>query len=455
MSKNLRRFWLIILLVIFCTYLNLSAIPINFKVFNQQINFTIPNFKLKNRKFELKKGLDLQGGTHLVLEADMTETDQADQPDALNSVKEIITRRIDLYGVSEPVIQTATLADSHRLIVELPGIQNIDKAIDLIGQTAQLDFREDTAEDAQEFDYATPSAFMRIFDFTSTNLTGKDLKKATVEFSTGQGATNQPVVALEFTNQGKQLFADITSRNLNRPVAIFLDDQLVTSPLVNEPILDGRAVISGNFTPEAASELSIMLNAGALPVPIKVIEQKNISATLGEASITKSITAGGIGLGLVMLFMFLYYGLNGLIANLALLVYGLITLTVYKLIPVTLTLPGIAGFILSVGMAVDSNILIFERLKEELKAGRPFPVALELGFGRAWDSIKDANLATIITSLVLINPLNFNFLNTSGMVKGFALTLLIGVIISLFTGIIVTRTFMRVFLSKKINPKSL
>ena len=187
-----------------------------------------------------------------------------------------------------------------------------------------------------------------------------------------------------------------------------------------------------------------MLNAGALPVPIKVIEQKNISATLGEASITKSITAGGIGLGLVMLFMLFYYGLNGLIANIALLIYGLITLTVYKLIPVTLTLPGIAGFILSVGMAVDSNILIFERLKEELRAGRPFTVALELGFGRAWDSIKDANLATIITSLVLINPLNFSFLNTSGMVKGFALTLLIGVVISLFTGIIVTRTLMRV-----------
>ena len=289
---------------------------------------------------------------------------------------------------------------------------------------------------------------MRIFDFTSTNLTGKDLKKASVQFSQQQGATSEPVIALEFTDEGKKLFADITSKNINKPVAIFLDNRLVTSPIVNEPIMDGRAVISGNFTPESASELSIMLNAGALPVPIKVVEQKNISATLGEDSITKSVTAGAIGLGLVMLFMIMLYGLNGLIANIALAIYALITLTVYKLIPVTLTLPGIAGFILSVGMAVDSNILIFERLKEELRMDRPFSVALELGFGRAWDSIKDANLATIITALVLINPFNFNFLNTSGMVKGFAITLLIGVIISLFTGIIVTRTLMRVFLKR-------
>ena len=438
MKQSVRRLGLILLLVLICIYLNLPTVPINF-------NLPLP--------FELKKGLDLQGGTHLVLEADMSSLDPVDIPDALSSSKEIISRRVDLYGVSEPSIQTSTHNDTYRIIVELPGIQDVSTAINLIGQTAQLDFREDTADDSDQVNYASSSAFTRIFSFTSTNLTGKDLKKASVQFSQGSGATNQPVVALEFSEEGKQSFADITSRNLNKPVAIFLDDRLVTSPLVNEPIPDGRAVISGNFTPEAASELSIMLNAGALPVPIKVVEQKNISATLGEASITKSITAGAIGLGLVMLFMILLYGFNGILANIALLIYGLITLTIYKLIPVTLTLPGIAGFILSVGMAVDSNILIFERLKEELRAGRPFAVSLELGFGRAWDSIKDANLATIITSLVLINPFNFSFLNTSGLVKGFAITLLIGVIISLFTGVVVTRTLMRVFLFKKINSK--
>ena len=231
-----------------------------------------------------------------------------------------------------------------------------------------------------------------------------------------------------------------------------MDNILITNPIVNEPILSGQAVISGNFTAESASALAIQLNAGALPVPIKIIEQKNISATLGSDSVRKSVIAGSIGLGLVVLFMILLYGINGFLADIALVIYGLITLAVYKLIPVTLTLPGIAGFILTIGMAVDSNILIFERLKEELRAGRPFSIALELAFGRAWDSIKDANMATIITSLVLINPLNFNWLNTSGLVRGFAITLFIGVIISLFTGIIVTRTLMRLFLSHITHP---
>ena len=407
--------------------------------------------KILKKDFPLKKGLDLQGGTHLVLQADMKDIDSSDQLTALESVKEINSKRVDMYGVSEPVIQTSTYKDSFKLIVELPGIQDIDKAVNLIGQTAQLDFRQDTAEDAAEIDYASSSAFIRIFSFTSTGLTGKDLKKATVEFGQSNQTAGQPTVSLEFTKEGAEKFAEITTNNVSRPVAIFLDNQLVTSPIVNEPIKDGRAIISGNFTPEAASELTIQLNAGALPVPIKVIEQKNISATLGSDSVQKSIQAGIIGLSLVMLFMLLLYGKNGLIANLALIIYGFITLTIYKLIPVTLTLPGIAGFILSVGMAVDSNILIFERLKEELRAKRPFAVALELGFGRAWDSIKDANIATIITALVLINPLNWNFLNTSGMVRGFAVTLLIGVTISLFTGIVVTRTFMRVLYYKKIK----
>jgi len=425
----LRRFFLIVLLVI-------SAVIINLPY----------GSTLLKRDLSLKKGLDLQGGTHLVLETDMKDIDSQDKLDALEAAKQVISRRVDLYGVTEPVIQTATLKDSYRIIVELPGIQNINQAVDLIGQTAQLDFRQDTSPDAGEINYASPSAFMRVFSFTSTGLTGKELKKAAVNFDQSGQTSGQPVVALEFTPTGAQKFADITQRNVSRPVAIFLDDQLVTAPIVNEPITTGQAVISGNFTSEAASQLTIQLNAGALPVPIKIVEQKNISATLGADSVIKSVKAGIVGLGLVMLFMILLYGKNGFLADIALIIYGLITLTVYKLIPVTLTLPGIAGFILSVGMAVDSNILIFERLKEELRTDRPFSVALELGFGRAWDSIKDANTATIMTALVLINPLNWNFLNTSGMVRGFALTLLIGVLISLFTGIVVTRTLMRLFL---------
>lgn len=391
-------------------------------------------------QYPLKTGLDLQGGTHLLLQADMASIDPSDRQSALESVKQVIGRRVDLYGVSEPVIQTSNFQDTYRLIVELPGVKDVNQAIALIGQTAQLDFREDQV--------STPGATTLMFQ--STGLTGKDLKKAAVSFGQSGNTTGQPVVSLEFTQEGSQKFAEITQRNINKPVAIFLDDQLITNPIVNEPILSGQAVISGNFTSDSASQLAIQLNAGALPVSIKIIEQKNISATLGADSVRKSIIAGSIGLGLVAVFMILLYGVNGLLADIALIIYGLITLAIYKLIPVTLTLPGIAGFILTIGMAVDSNILIFERLKEELRAGRPFSIALELAFGRAWDSIKDANVATIITSLVLINPLNLNWLNTSGLVRGFAITLLIGVIISLFTGIIVTRTLMRLLLVKKI-----
>jgi len=236
---------------------------------------------------------------------------------------------------------------------------------------------------------------------------------------------------------------------VGKPIAIFLDNQLVTAPIVNEPILDGRAQISGNFTADEATQLAIQLNAGALPVPVAVIAQKNISATLGTASINQSVKAGAVGLLLVSLFMIVLYRWSGAIAVVGLAIYGLITLSLYRLIPVTLTLPGIAGFILSMGMAVDSNILIFERLKEERRAGRPFHLALELAFGRAWDAIKDANVTTIVVSLILINPLSWQWLNTSGMVRGFALTLFLGVLTGLFTGIIVTRTLMRTFLVKK------
>ncbi|HKZ35189.1 MAG TPA: protein translocase subunit SecD [Patescibacteria group bacterium] len=389
----------------------------------------------------LKFGLDIVGGSHLLLEADMSAINPGDRESALNSLKTVVAKRVDLYGVAEPVIQTAITPDSYRLIVELPGVTDINQAIELIGKTAQLDFRENVATDS-----ATSGQMI----FVSTGLTGSDLTKAAVTFNQQQ-AGSQPTVSLEFTNEGAQKFAAITQRNVGKPLAIFLDDQLVTAPIVNEPILDGRAVISGQFTTDNASQLVIQLNAGALPVPTKIIEQTNISASLGSAAVNASVRAGIVGLGLVMGFMILVYRLNGLLADIALLIYGLLTLAVYRLIPVTLTLPGVAGFILSMGMAVDANILIFERLKEELKAGKPFGVAMHLGFGRAWDAIKDANITTIVVSLILLNPFNFNWLNSSGLVRGFALTLLIGVILSLVTGIVITRNLMRLTYFKKIN----
>lgn len=390
---------------------------------------------------DLKFGLDIQGGVHLLLEADMSSIDSADRESALNSLKTVVGKRVDLYGVAEPVIQTAITPDSYRLIVELPGVTDVNQAIELIGKTAQLDFREDVATDS-----ATTGQMI----FVSTGLTGSDLNKAAVTFDS-QNLGSPPAVSLQFTSEGAQKFAAITERNVGKPLAIFLDDQLVTAPLVNEAILDGNAVISGSFTTKDATNLAIQLNAGALPVPTKIIEQTNISATLGSSAVSASVKAGIIGLILVMGFMILVYRLNGLLADVALLIYGLFTLAVYRLIPVTLTLPGVAGFILSMGMAVDANILIFERLKEELKVGKPFPVAMHLGFGRAWDAIKDANITTIVVSLILLNPLNFNWLNSSGLVRGFALTLLVGVILSLVTGIVITRNLMRLTYFKKLT----
>lgn len=415
------------------TPLKFSAGPVNLDttIYRPVID-TQFNGKPIKKDFELKQGLDLQGGTHVVLQADMSQIPPEDKQDALESAKNIIARRVDMYGVSEPVIQTSQKGEDYRIIVELAGVKDINQALDIIGRTAQLDFRELAPE-------ATQAA--TIFDFLPTSLTGKNLKKATVQF----GQTGTPEVAIQFDNDGSKLFADITQRNVNKQVAIFLDEYPVTIPRVNQAITGGQAVITGQFTLDEAKNLAIQLNAGALPVPISIIEQKNIGATLGQESVQKSIQAGLIGLEMVMLFMILYYGWLGFLASIALIIYGLITLALYKLIPITLTLPGLAGFILSVGMAVDSNILIFERLKEELRAGKPWRTAMELGFGRAWDSIKDANIATLITAFILFNPLNWSFLNTSGLVRGFALTLSLGIVISLFTGIVVTRTLLRVF----------
>jgi preprotein translocase subunit SecD len=443
---NPKRRLIIILIITFIAFVialpketelryQLGPIKIDTTIRRPEIDFTVGGRRF-HKDLDLKQGLDLQGGTQVLLEANMDNIALEDRTLALDSAKNVISRRIDLFGVNEPVIQTSIINDSHRIIVELPGVTKIDQALELIGRTAQLEFRELPPD-------ATESA--EIFDFVSTGLTGRNLKRSQVSF----GPAGEPQVGLEFDQDGSEQFAAITERNIDRPVGIFLDELPVTIPRVNQKITGGQAVITGQFTLEEAKNLSIQLNAGALPVPIQIIEQKNIGASLGQESVERSVRAGLIGLGMVMLFMALYYGTLGIIANVALLIYALITLSLYKLIPVTITLPGLAGFILSVGMAVDSNILIFERMKEELRRGRPWKQAMELGFGRAWDSIKDANVATLITAFILFNPLNWTFLNTSGMVRGFALTLSIGIIVSLFTGIIVTRTLMRVFYQEK------
>lgn len=398
-----------------------------------------PDFNLGSWHFgnlEIKKGLDLAGGTHLVFQAEMDKIEKKDREQALTAARNNIERRVNLFGITEPVVQTSKNGEDYRLIVELAGITDINQAIDLIGQTAQLDFREEASPSGT----ASPSA--DFLSFKPTGLTGKDLSRSQVEFDQNSG---QPVVGLEFNSEGAKKFEEITKRNINKIVAIYLDQAPVSLPRVEETITGGRAIIRGEFNLESAKKLSIQLNAGALPVPIKIIEQRNVGATLGAVSVEKSLLAGEIGLLLVIGFMAAYYGFLGILADLALIIYGLLTLALYKLIPVTLTLPGLAGFILSVGMAVDANILVFERIKEERRAGKPLKAAMELGFGRAWDSIRDANICTLITCFILFNPLNWNFLNVSGMVRGFALTLALGIAISLFTGIVVTRTLIRVF----------
>ena len=385
------------------------------------------------RDLSFKLGLDLQGGSHLVYQADISKIGDTDKQAAIDATRDNIERRVNLLGVAESLVQTSKVGNDYRLIVELPGVKDVKEAIDTIGATAQLEFRE-LRSDA--------SASAQITDFISTSLTGQDLKLAQVQFGGGSQVGSQPSVGIEFNSDGTKKFAELTKKNLSKPLAIFLDNQLVTAPVVQTEITDGKAVISGQFTLEAAKKLSVQLNAGALPVPIKIVEQRNVGATLGSESVAKSLFAGGVGLAIIWLFMLANYGLKGLLADFALTVYVLLSLAVFKLIPVTLTLSGIAGFILSMGMAVDANILIFERIKEELRWGRPKKAALELGFHRAWTSVRDSNASSLITAGIL-------FWLGTGPVRGFALTLIVGILVSLFTSITITRTLLRAIYSRK------
>ena len=437
--KPIKVFIVIIFLAIFFIYINLpNQISFSTNIFNQsiesQINIPHPTISLMGRQiptlYPLRLGLDLAGGSHLVFEAQSQNIALEERGRLTESLTENIRRRIDIYGVSESLVQPAWENELLRIIVELPGVEDTDEAIALVGQTAQLDFR-------RQIDEASASA-----GFITTDLTGADLKSSGVDFNPN---TNQPVVTLEFTDQGREKFAQITETVQGQILAIFLDEVPLSFPVVEEPITQGQALISGQFSLDEAKKLSAQLNAGALPVSLELVSQKTIEATLGDQSIRKSIMAGLVGLTAVMIFILAFYGPLGLFACFSLFFYALISFFLYRIIPITLTLPGIAGFVLSVGMAVDSNIVIFERLRAELRTGKSYQVAREVAFGKAWDSIKDANICTLIAGFVLFNPFDWSFLPLAGMVRGFALTLSLGVVVSLFTGIIVTRNLMRVF----------
>jgi preprotein translocase subunit SecD len=437
MNSALKKTIAIFILTAIALYISLPGqVPLKFSLGSWHLDKSLTRYNLNihigklsiQRNFDLILGLDLAGGSHLVFEADLSNISADKKQTALSGVRDVIEKRVNLFGVSEPNVQTSSFEGKERVIVELPGVNDPQKAVEIIGKTAQLAF----AEVKQEGDNTV---------FTPTDLTGADLKSASVAFDKTSG---KPSVSLEFTSDGAVKFEKLTGDNVGNALPILLDNQIVSAPIVQDKISGGQAQITGNFTLDEAKNLAIQLNAGALPVPVKLVEQRTVGATLGGESVQRSIQAGVVGLAMVLLFMILAYGKLGLVADVALVIFGILTLALYKLIPVVLTLPGIAGFLLSVGMAVDSNILIFERFKEE-KPKREFYDALEISFGRAWDSIRDANIATLVTAFVLANPFDWSFLHTSGPVRGFAITLALGIGISLFTGIVVSRNLLRVF----------
>lgn len=433
MKQTWRWFFIILFLAIFSAIVALPAQfspSVSIPIGSQQLSLPIP----------LKQGLDIQGGLQVILSADMSQIDQEDRTTALQSAQEVIARRIDLYGVNEPRIQTVQFGDTYQLVVELAGVSDPQQALELIGTTAQLDFRvvsQNPELTNTELDFSS---------FETTQLSGSNINRALVQFDPNTG---QPVVSLEFDSEGRQIFADLTQQYQGQILGIFLDDIPLMLPTIQEPIVTGQAVITGGFTIDEAKLLATQLNAGALPVSLTIQSQQIIGPSLGQEAIQASTVAGLVGIACVIFFMIGLYGWRGVLASMALILYGVFTLALYKLLGVTLTVPGIAGLLLSIGMAVDANILIFERMNEEMRRGKVGSAILEQGFGRAWDSIKDANLATILTALVLINPFNLPFLNTNGLVRGFGVTLLIGVVLSLFTGVVVSRTFLQLFWQPK------
>jgi len=441
-KKNLNLFYTLSGLTFICLILNL---PIKLTLFNHTFYRPDFNFKLGSLQIkpntDLKYGLDLAGGASLIYNVDTSSAKTSDLASALESLKINIERRINLFGVSESSVKLNKQGQDNRLIVELPGVTNINDAIDLIGQTASLKFMGIVELPPEATATAT-------FDdvFKDIGLNGSHLVKALPVPNPNTGAME---VSLEFNQEGSKLFEKATKNYLNKRIAILLDDQVITSPTVSSIIPDGKAVINGSFDIKSAKSLSAQLNAGALPLSIKLLSQSQVGASLGKDSIDKGVRAGLVGLGLVALFMVGNYGYLGFISVISLAIYSLLSITIYRLFSITLTFPGIVGFILSIGMAVDSNILIFERMKEEVRAGKPWNLAMELGFGKAWDSIKDANTCTIITTLILFNPFNWQFLNSSGMLRGFAVTLLLGILIGMFTGVVVTRNLLRVLASRK------
>ena len=390
-------------------------------------------------KHPFRLGLDLSGGSHLLYEADTTTLPSSQIDDSMEALRDVIERRVNAFGVAEPLVQSQTSTVSgktvHRLSVELPGVTDTKKAIDMIGATPFLEFKVQSTEPAKAVVDKDGVASVDVGEqtFVPTELTGKYLKTAQVEFNV---QTGEPIVNLQFNDEGAGLFEQITRDNIGKVVAIYLDGQVISAPVVRDAISGGKAQISGNFTPIEAKQLVGRLNSGALPVPITLVSTQTVGATLGGEAVQDGIRAAAIGFLLVALFLIIWYRLPGVVAVIALGLYVVITLILYKFIPVTPTASGIAGFIISIGMAVDANILIFERFREERARGRTTADAIGVGFDRAWLSIRDANTASLMISVIL-------FWFGTALIKGFALTFGLGVLISLISAIGITRLFLR------------
>lgn len=421
--------------------------------------FVYKNTVTNEAKYPFKFGLDIAGGAHLVYEADVSKIDPFEVPELMDTLRLLIEKRINAFGVSEPIVYVESSSfvsseSSQRLVVELPGVTDVDQAIAEIGRTPLLEFKlvDSNAAVAQDMVVKASITASSTADvnaqlkealsgmaspYVDTGLTGRYLESAQLEFTGGQSGRpgNEPVVSIRFNAEGAELFADITREHVGEQLAIFLDGKPISSPNINEAIVGGTAIISGGFTPQEARELAQNLSLGALPVPVSLASTQTIGGALGEEALADGVRAGVIGFVILSIFMILWYRLPGLVSVLALLIYVTLMLALFQVIPVVITAAGIAGLILSVGLAVDANVLIAERIKEELLAGKNVQQAIHEGFSRAWLAIRDSNIAHIISAVVL-------FWFGTSLIKGFALVFGLGVFISMLSAITISRTFL-------------
>lgn len=429
---------------IFSVIILILAVWLGFSIYKDGNNF--------------KYGLDLSGGTHLVYRADVSNVAPSEVDSSMDILRSTIEKRVNIFGVSEPIVQTeqgsafSSEEDQNRLIVELPGVTNIEEALKAIGETPLLEFKleKDESELVGITQKATVSENGQLnvnIDandlYKTTGLTGGQLKRASLVFDQ---QTAQPVVTLQFNDEGSDLFSELTRNNVGKVMAIFLDGQLISAPVIRQEIIGGTAQIDGQFTPEEARDLVNSLNFGALPVPIELISTQTIGASLGSDALATGINDLMFSVGLIFLYIILIYRLPGLIASFSLLTYIIIILALFKWVPVVLTTPGIAGLILSIGMAVDANVLIFERMKEELDNGRKLIDGINEGFKRAWPSIRDGNISSLLAAAILY------WFSDTAIIKGFALVFALGVLVSMISAVLISRTFLLAISKENLGP---